>query len=153
MQVKGDLNKPQIQLCLYLPLLSFLFYSVLFSLAFLFPHLVKRLFKKGRKTGLSKNRNFFAFSLNLLSLYRIDANQELFALGLADLVGSMFLSFPVSSSMSRTALNVQSGAMTNLSSIVCTGTFMCLGDRFEKERELSKMDSNINVICPTVKFH
>lgn len=48
--------------------------------------------------------------------YRIDANGELRALGMANMVGSMFQSFPVSGGFSRTAVNDQAGAHTGLAS-------------------------------------
>lgn len=49
--------------------------------------------------------------------YKIIPNQELIALGLANTFGSFFRSFPVSGGFSRSSLNEQSGAKTNLSSI------------------------------------
>ncbi|EGG24509.1 Sulfate transporter [Cavenderia fasciculata] len=51
--------------------------------------------------------------------YTIDANQELIALGASDFVGSFFLAFPVGASLSRTAVNAQSGAVSQLAGIVC----------------------------------
>lgn len=50
--------------------------------------------------------------------YKIIPNQELIALGLANVFGSFFRSFPVSGGFSRSTLNEQSGARTNMSSIV-----------------------------------
>ena len=47
----------------------------------------------------------------------IDANQELVALGSANLAGSFFQSFPVTAGFSRTAINYDAGAKTNLSGI------------------------------------
>jgi SulP family sulfate permease len=49
---------------------------------------------------------------------RLDPNQELIGQGLANIVGSLFQSFPVSGSFSRTALNYHAGARTGLSSVV-----------------------------------
>src|SRR5262245_16293997 len=49
---------------------------------------------------------------------RLDPNQELIGQGLANLVGSLFHSFPVSGSFSRTALNYHAGARTGLASVV-----------------------------------
>jgi len=40
-------------------------------------------------------------------------NQELFALGMTNLMGSFFQSFPVSGGFSRTAVNIESGAKTS----------------------------------------
>lgn len=56
---------------------------------------------------------------------RIDPNQELVGQGLANIVGSVFQSFPVSGSFSRSAVNLSSGAVTGLSSVI-TGLFVLL---------------------------
>lgn len=50
--------------------------------------------------------------------YKIDANQELIGLGLANIGGSIFRSFPVNGGYSRTAVNDQSGAETGMASII-----------------------------------
>lgn len=50
--------------------------------------------------------------------YTLDANQELMALGLANIVGSFFKSFPVTGGFSRTAVNDQAGAKTGFASII-----------------------------------
>ena len=50
--------------------------------------------------------------------YEIDPNQELRALGLSNIVGSLFQSFSVTGGFSRTAVNDQSGAKTGLASII-----------------------------------
>lgn len=50
--------------------------------------------------------------------YKIDANQELIAIGLANVIGSFFQSFSVTGGFSRTAVNDQSGANTPLASII-----------------------------------
>lgn len=50
--------------------------------------------------------------------YKLDANQELMALGTANIVGSFFKSFPVTGGFSRTAVNDQAGAKTGLASII-----------------------------------
>ncbi len=50
---------------------------------------------------------------------RIDANQEFFGQGFANLVGSFFLCMPGSGSFSRTALQYAVGARTRLASIFC----------------------------------
>lgn len=49
---------------------------------------------------------------------RIDPNQELVGQGLANIAGSLFQSFPVSGSFSRSAVNLSSGARTGMSSVV-----------------------------------
>lgn len=50
--------------------------------------------------------------------YKVMPNQELVALGAANVVGSFFQSFPVTGGFSRSAVNYESGANTPLSSIV-----------------------------------
>ncbi len=50
--------------------------------------------------------------------YKVDANQELMALGLANLGGSFLQSYPVTGGFSRTAVNDQSGAQTGMASII-----------------------------------
>ncbi len=47
--------------------------------------------------------------------YKIRANRELIALGLANFVGSFFSAYPVTGSFSRTAVNANAGAKTPLS--------------------------------------
>ena len=55
----------------------------------------------------------------------IDANQELVALGTANVAGSFFLTFPISASFSRSAINNELGAKTNLAGLV-TATIVLL---------------------------
>ncbi len=50
--------------------------------------------------------------------YKIDSNQELKALGFANLGAAFFSGFPVAGSFSRTAVQYQSGAKTQLASII-----------------------------------
>jgi SulP family sulfate permease len=50
--------------------------------------------------------------------YKIVPDKELIALGLANAFGSLFRSFPVSGGFSRSTLNDQAGAKTNLSSVI-----------------------------------
>ncbi len=49
---------------------------------------------------------------------RLDPNQELIGQGLANMVGCLGKSYPVSGSFSRSAVNLQAGARTGLSSVV-----------------------------------
>jgi SulP family sulfate permease len=49
---------------------------------------------------------------------RIDPNQELIGQGLANVVGSFSQAFPVSGSFSRTAVNMNAGAKTGMSSVI-----------------------------------
>ena len=50
--------------------------------------------------------------------YKINPNQELIALGLGNIVGSMFQSYPTSGGFGRTAVNDESGAKTNMAAII-----------------------------------
>ena len=49
---------------------------------------------------------------------RLDPNQELIGQGLANLLGATTSSYPVSGSFSRSAVNMQAGAVTGLSSVI-----------------------------------
>ena len=51
--------------------------------------------------------------------YALVPNQELMALGAANLVGSFFQSYPVSASFSRSAVKFQNGAKTGMAAIFC----------------------------------
>jgi high affinity sulfate transporter 1 len=50
--------------------------------------------------------------------YRVDPNQEMVGLGLANLAGGFFQGFPISSSSSRTPVAEAAGARTQLTSVV-----------------------------------
>lgn len=49
---------------------------------------------------------------------RLDANQELVGQGLGNITGSLFQSYPTSGSFSRSAVNINAGAITGFSSVV-----------------------------------
>jgi SulP family sulfate permease len=51
--------------------------------------------------------------------YNVDSNQELFSIGLANMVGSVFHAYPVAGSFSRTVVNDQNKAKTTVSLLVC----------------------------------
>lgn len=53
--------------------------------------------------------------------YKLDANQELRGLGLANIFGALFQSFPTTGGFSRTAVNAQAGAQTQFSALVTAG--------------------------------
>ncbi|MFD2215618.1 SulP family inorganic anion transporter [Metabacillus endolithicus] len=57
--------------------------------------------------------------------YKLNPNRELKALGLANILGSLFYIFPVNGSFSRSAVNHQSGGVTQLVSIF-TSMFMII---------------------------
>lgn len=50
--------------------------------------------------------------------YKIDANQELIALGTSNIIGSLFQSYPTTGGFSRTAVNDQAGAKTGISHLI-----------------------------------
>lgn len=58
----------------------------------------------------------FAVAKNIASRegYKVDANNELIGLGLANIFGSFFQSYPATGGLGRTAVNYQSGAKTVL---------------------------------------
>lgn len=53
---------------------------------------------------------------------RLDPNQELIGQGLSNITGALSQSFPVSGSFSRSAVNLQAGAITGLSSVFTSMT-------------------------------
>lgn len=50
--------------------------------------------------------------------YEVSANQELIAIGLSNIGGAFFQSFPTTGGFSRTAVNDQAGAQTGMASII-----------------------------------
>ena len=56
---------------------------------------------------------------------KIDPNQELIGQGLANIVGALTQAFPVSGSFSRSAVNINAGAKTGMSSVI-TAAFVLL---------------------------
>jgi sulfate transporter 4 len=68
-----------------------------------------------------------AISKNLAAKhgYEVEAGQELLALGMSNLIGSMFSSYPVTGSFSRSAVNNSTGALSQLSGLI-TGLVMLL---------------------------
>ncbi|KAJ9160034.1 hypothetical protein P3X46_025475 [Hevea brasiliensis] len=55
--------------------------------------------------------------------YELDSNQELFGLGIANIMGSFFSAYPATGSFSRSAVSNESGTKTGLSGII-TGIIM-----------------------------
>jgi SulP family sulfate permease len=53
--------------------------------------------------------------------YGLDANRELVALGMANVVGAFFRAFPTTGGFSRTAVNDQAGARTTVATLVAAG--------------------------------
>ncbi|MCB0667984.1 MAG: solute carrier family 26 protein [Saprospiraceae bacterium] len=68
--------------------------------------------------------------------YKLSPNQELVALGIANIGGAFFQSYPVTGGFSRTAVNDQAGAKTTLASIISAVlvllTLLFLTDLFYK---------------------
>lgn len=50
--------------------------------------------------------------------YRLSANQELIALGMSNIIGALFSSYPTTGGFSRSAVNDQAGAKTNLAALI-----------------------------------
>lgn len=90
----------------------------------------------------------FAQQLN----YEIDFNQELLAMGASNLCGSFFSCLPISASLSRSAIQQQTGGRTQIASLISCGilTFVLLwiGPFFEllprvrHHIEINLIDSN-----------
>lgn len=55
---------------------------------------------------------------------RVNPDQELVAQGLSNLAGAFFQAFPVAGSLSRSALNLQNGARTGMTSVITAGVVM-----------------------------
>ncbi len=53
--------------------------------------------------------------------YALDANRELVALGLANVVGAFFRAFPTTGGFSRTAVNDQAGARSGVATLLAAG--------------------------------
>ena len=51
---------------------------------------------------------------------RLDPNQELIGQGLSNMIGCLGQSYPVSGSFSRSAVNLQAGAVTGVSNVACS---------------------------------
>lgn len=56
--------------------------------------------------------------------YKIEPNQELIGLGLANLAASFLYAYPVTGGFSRTAVNHQSGARTGMASLITAGLIL-----------------------------
>ncbi|KAF4097535.1 sodium-independent sulfate anion transporter [Onychostoma macrolepis] len=61
--------------------------------------------------------------------YRIDANQELFAIGLTNIMGSFVSAYPVTGSFGRTAVNSQTGVCSPAGGVI-TGVIVLLSLAF-----------------------
>lgn len=60
-----------------------------------------------------------AFKYAKINKYKVEATQELVASGLATIIGVPFHSFIVAGGLARTAVNAESGAVTQFSAIIC----------------------------------
>lgn len=56
--------------------------------------------------------------------YKVDPNQELVALGTANIGGSFFQAFPTTGGFSRTAVNDQTGANSGIASLISAGVIV-----------------------------
>ncbi|KAL9297428.1 hypothetical protein ACSQ67_023324 [Phaseolus vulgaris] len=57
--------------------------------------------------------------------YELDSNQELFGLGVSNVLGSLFSAYPTTGSFSRSAVNHESGAKSGVSGIVSGIIMIC----------------------------
>jgi len=57
--------------------------------------------------------------------YELEAGQELLALGLSNLVGAMFSSYPVTGSFSRSAVNNATGAVSQFAGLITALVMLC----------------------------
>jgi len=58
--------------------------------------------------------------------YKVDPDRELTGLGAANLAGAFFSGYPVTGGLSRTAVNYQAGARTQLASIITAATILLI---------------------------
>ncbi|WP_319538579.1 SulP family inorganic anion transporter [uncultured Methanospirillum sp.] len=91
---------------LVIPGLSFADLQFIFPLAFAIFLLA---YVEGMSIGTSLARRYH---------YKVDANQELLALGATSIATSLFQGFPVAGSFSRTALNEINGAATQITGVI-----------------------------------
>ena len=54
---------------------------------------------------------------------KVDASQEIIAIGASNVIGAFFSSFPVTGSFSRTAVNEASGVQTPISGVITSEKF------------------------------
>jgi len=66
-----------------------------------------------------------AKSLAAKNKYEINANQELVGLGVANMVGAVFSSYPVTGSFSRSAVNNETGAKSGIAAMI-TATMVAI---------------------------
>uniref|UniRef100_A0A4W5PK71 Sodium-independent sulfate anion transporter n=1 Tax=Hucho hucho TaxID=62062 RepID=A0A4W5PK71_9TELE len=78
---------------------------------------------------IPETRPTVGYTLSSQNDYRIDANQELFAIGLTNIMGSFVSAYPVTGSFGRTAVNSQTGVCTPAGGIV-TGVVVLLSLAF-----------------------
>lgn len=58
--------------------------------------------------------------------YKVDPDRELIGLGAANLAGAFFSGYPVTGGLSRTAVNYQAGARTQLAAIITAGAILLI---------------------------
>jgi sulfate transporter 4 len=57
--------------------------------------------------------------------YEIEAGQEMFAIGMSNLIGAMFSCYPVTGSFSRSAVAASTGAMSQLQGLITAAVMFC----------------------------
>ncbi len=78
---------------------------------------IAKSFGKSSFIKLKQKIVYLKLYLNTARGARVDASQEMIALGVSNVMGSFVSSFPVTGSFSRTAVNNASGVHTPLSGI------------------------------------
>jgi sulfate permease, SulP family len=93
--------------------------------AFCLPHLDKKTISELAPIALTLALIAFMEAISVAKAieakhnnYKVNANKELIALGLGNIVGSFFQTYPSTGGFSRTAVNDQSGAKTPLAAII-----------------------------------
>jgi len=88
--------------------------------------------------------------------YEIEAGQELFALGMANLVGACFSCYPVTGSFSRSAVNQMTGACTQLAGMITSMmmllTLLLLTPLFQELPKFVLAAIVINSVIPLVAY-
>lgn len=81
--------------------------------------------------------------------YEINFNQELLGMGLANIAGSFFSALPLSASLSRSAIQFNTGGRTQLASIVSISILACvlmwIGPFFQLLPKVRKLNFLFNI--------
>jgi sulfate transporter 4 len=88
--------------------------------------------------------------------YEIEAGQEMFAIGMSNLVGAMFSCYPVTGSFSRSAVAASTGALSQLAGMVTAVVMLCtlmfLTPLFKYLPQFALAAIVINSVIPLVAY-